>query len=101
MGREIPVTFDPEQDSWIASAPSYIGDVALKAIAQHAYKQQMQRLKSAPASATAEARRLFIERADKLILKPIKLNIMAQGFDLFKSTHGTGKIISLGAHQHG
>ena len=98
---EIPVTFDAEQDCWIAHAPSYIGEVGLKAIAQHAYKQQMQRLKAAPASATAEARRNFIERADKLILKPIKLNIMAQGFDLFKSTHGTGKIISLGAQQHG
>lgn len=98
---EIPVTFDAEQDCWIAHAPSYIGEVELKSIARFAYKEQMQRLKSAPASATAEARRNFMERADKLILKPIKLNIMARGFDLFKSTQGTGKIISLGAHQHG
>ena len=95
---DIPVTFDAEQDCWIASSPSYIGEVALKAIAQNAYKQQIQRFRSAPASATAESKRLFMERADKLLSRPIKLNVMAKSFDLFKSTQSTGKIISLGAH---
>ena len=95
---EIPMTFDAERDCWIAHTPSFVGEVVLHGIAQKAYRIQMDRLKSAPASATAEAKRAFKERADKLLTKPLQQHIMARGADIFKSTERVGKrIISLGA----
>lgn len=97
MKKEIPIAFNHERNQWEMYHHSWLGNDLIENARISAYKRMSSR--HIPANADVERKKQFKQKIE-MLSKPGSLKLIIQslggGVDLFKSTQGTGKIISLG-----
>jgi hypothetical protein len=95
--KELPVIFNTERNQWELIHHVWISPQMIETARKYAYKYFMAR--QIPANADLERKKIYKERLD-LLSKPGSLKLVMNeskgGNDLFKTTQGTGKIISIG-----
>ncbi len=93
------ITFNQERGQWELTHHCWINQSMVESARIKAYKTLSAR--EIPSNADIERKTIFKERIQKLA-QPGGLKLIitdsARGVDLFKSTQGTGKIISLPQH---
>ena len=93
------IAFNQERQQWELTHHCWINNSMVESARIKAYKIMLAR--EIPSNADVERKKQFKDRIEKLSqpgsLKLI-VNDMGRGVDLFKSTEGTGKIISLPQH---
>ena len=93
------ITFNQERQQWELTHHCWIHSSMIESARLKAYKTMSSR--EIPANADIERKTMFKERIQKLS-QPGGLKLIiadtGRGVDLFKSTQGTGKIISLPQH---
>ena len=96
MKKEMMIAFNQERKQWELTHHCWINQVMVEATRLKAYKMMSSR--EIPSNADVERKAVFKEQVQKLA-QPGGLHLViadsAKGVDLFKSTQGTGKIISL------
>lgn len=99
MQKELMVTFNQERNQWELVHHCWINDAMIESARIKAYNSLKSRI--IPPQADVERKKIFRERLEKLA-KPGSLKLVIndhnRGVDIFKSTQGTGKIISLPKH---
>jgi hypothetical protein len=96
MKKEMMIAFNQERKQWELTHHCWINQTMVEATRLKAYKMMSSR--EIPSNADIERKAVFKEQVQKLA-QPGGLHLViadsARGVDLFKSTQGTGKIISL------
>ena len=99
MTKEMMIAFNQERQQWELTHHCWINSAMVEAARLKAYKTMSAR--EIPSNADIERKTIFKERIQKLA-QPGGLKLIiaetGRGVDLFKSTQGTGKIISLPQH---
>ena len=99
MTKDMMIAFNQERGQWELTHHCWINQAMIETTRVKAYKMMSSR--EIPSNADIERKTMFKERIQKLA-QPGALHLIiadtARGVDLFKSTHGTGKVISLPQH---
>jgi hypothetical protein len=99
MKKEMMIAFNQERKQWELTHHCWINQGMVEATRVKAYKMMSSR--EIPPNADVERKAVFKEQVQKLA-EPGGLHLViadtAKGVDIFKSTQGTGKIISLPKH---
>ncbi len=99
MTKEMMIAFNQERGQWELTHHCWINQAMVEAARVKAYK--MMSAREIPSNADIERKTMFKDRIQKLA-QPGGLQLIiadsARGVDIFKSTQGTGKIISLPQH---
>jgi len=99
MTKEMMIAFNQERGQWELTHHCWVNQAMVEAARVKAYKTMSSR--EIPSNADVERKAVFKEQVQKLA-QPGGLHLIvadtAKGVDLFKSTQGTGKIISLPQH---